>query len=86
MTKKIIAFFACSFLSVAMNIPALAEEVSGTIEAIDEEKASLTLDDGTTYELPGEFDYEAVRPGMQVVMIYHEVDGALVASELTAIG
>jgi len=75
MTRKIIAFFACSFLSVAINIPAMAEEVSGTIETIDEEDASLTLDDGITYQLPSEFDYAAVRPGMHVVMIYDEVDG-----------
>nr|WP_306228734.1 MULTISPECIES: DUF1344 domain-containing protein [unclassified Aurantimonas] len=57
-----------------MSIPALAEEVSGTIKAIDQASATLTLDDGSTYALPGEFDYTAVKPGMEVVVIFDETD------------
>ncbi|WAJ27305.1 DUF1344 domain-containing protein [Antarcticirhabdus aurantiaca] len=69
MTRKIIAFFACSFLSVSMNIPAKAEEASGTVSEIDEERSLLVLDDGSTFELPHAFDYEAVKPGMQVLVL-----------------
>ena len=73
MTRQIIAFFATSFLCVALTIPAKAEEKSGIIAAIDPEASLLTFADGTTYVLPGEFDYAAVAPGMEVHVILDEL-------------
>ncbi|KQQ91146.1 DUF1344 domain-containing protein [Aureimonas sp. Leaf324] len=70
MTRRVVAFFACSFLSVSASYPAAAREVDGTIERIDRDDASLELSDGATYQLPETFDYTAVRPGMQVVVVY----------------
>ena len=72
MTRRILAFFATSFLSVAMTIPAMASEVDGVIEEIDAERAELRLRDGGIYQLPDHFDYSAVAPGMAVVLIYDE--------------
>jgi len=69
MTRQIIAFFASSFLCVALTIPSKAEEKTGTIATIDRDAALLTFADGTTYVLPGEFDYEAVQPGMEAHVI-----------------
>lgn len=69
MTKRILAFFACSFLTVALTIPALAEEVGGTIEEIDRERSQLKLSDGSIYILPDNFDFEQVSPGMDVVLL-----------------
>ena len=69
MTNKIVAFFASSFLMVALTIPAMAQEVDGTVEAIDRDHAQIRLSDGRVYELPDSFDYEAVLPGMDVVML-----------------
>nr|WP_245413564.1 DUF1344 domain-containing protein [Mangrovicella endophytica] len=80
------AFFACSFLSVSVTIPAKAEESAGTIEAIDKDRALITLDDGNVYELPGEFDYAAVEPGMQVVVIYDEVAAERVQPTMRLVG
>jgi len=80
MTRQIIAFFASSFLSVALTIPARAEEKTGIIAAIDREAALVTFADGTTYVLPGAFDYEAVQPGMQV----HVILDALAPAEAAA--
>ncbi|MBB3935014.1 DUF1344 domain-containing protein [Aureimonas phyllosphaerae] len=70
MTRRVVAFFACSFLSVSASYPAAAREVDGTIERIDREDETLKLSDGVTYQLPEIFDYSAVRPGMQVVVVY----------------
>ncbi|RIY03385.1 DUF1344 domain-containing protein [Aureimonas flava] len=70
MTRRVVAFFACSFLSVSATYPAAAVETGGTIEAIDRDEASLTLSDGATYRLPDAFDYAVVRPGMEVVVVY----------------
>ncbi|MCB8838930.1 DUF1344 domain-containing protein [Aurantimonas sp. VKM B-3413] len=72
MTRRILAFFASSFLTVAFTIPAMAQEVDGTIESIDPERAQLRLSDGETYDLPEHFDYSAVAPGMTVVLIYDQ--------------
>jgi Protein of unknown function (DUF1344) len=69
-TRQIIAFFASSFLCVALTIPARSEEKSGVIAAIDRDSALLTFADGTSYVLPGEFDYDAVTPGMEVHVIF----------------
>ena len=74
MSRQILAFFATSFLTVAMTIPAMAEEVDGTIEAIDREHAQLRLSDGVTYRLPANFDYDVVEPGMDVVLIFGETE------------
>ncbi|WP_279481560.1 DUF1344 domain-containing protein [Aureimonas sp. SK2] len=70
MTRRVVAFFACSFLSVSATYPAAALETGGTIEAIDRDDASIKLSDGATYRLPEAFDYSVVRPGMEVVVVY----------------
>ncbi len=72
MTRRVVAFFACSFLTVSASYPAAALETGGTIEAIDRDDALLKLSDGATYRLPDSFDYAAVRPGMEVVVVYDE--------------
>ncbi|HEX2018504.1 MAG TPA: DUF1344 domain-containing protein [Aurantimonas sp.] len=72
MTRQILAFFASSVLTVAMQIPSMAQEVGGTIEAIDPERAEIRLSDGLVYLLPEGFNYERVSPGMDVVLIYDE--------------
>nr|WP_255617826.1 DUF1344 domain-containing protein [Aurantimonas sp. VKM B-3413] len=59
-------------MTVAFTIPAMAQEVDGTIESIDPERAQLRLSDGETYDLPEHFDYSAVAPGMTVVLIYDQ--------------
>lgn len=74
MTRQIIAFFAASFLCVSLTIPARAEEKSGVVAAIDREGALLTFADGSTYALPGGFDYDAVEPGMEVHVIVEAPD------------
>ncbi|WP_182084684.1 DUF1344 domain-containing protein [Aureimonas sp. ME7] len=73
MTRRVVAFFACSFLSVSASYPALAREADGMIEEIDPEDASMRLADGSTYLLPADFDYGVVRPGMQAVVVYELV-------------
>lgn len=72
MARKITAIFASSFLSVALTIPAQAEEKGGVVAFVDREAALLTLADGTTYVLPGAIDYDAIQPGMEVHVILDE--------------
>ncbi len=74
MTRRVVAFFACSFLTVSISIPAVAEETGGVVEGIDRDSASLKLTDGTIYRLPTGFDYASVKPGMQVHMLYEPAE------------
>jgi hypothetical protein len=62
-------------LSAALLIApaALAAEADGKIKAIDGDKLTITLDDGKTYKLPGEFDMEAIKEGMEVVIAFERV-------------
>ncbi len=70
MTRRVVAFFACSILSVSMSISAQAEETGGVVDKVDREKAALKLTDGSVYLLPEDVPAEAIRPGMQVHIIH----------------
>lgn len=54
---------------------ALAAEAEGKIKAIDGDKLTITLSDGKSYKLPGEFDMESIQEGMDVVLAYDTIDG-----------
>lgn len=62
--------------------PALADEAEGKIRAVDAEQLTITLADGTSYKLPGEFDVDALREGMDVLLAYDEVDGEKLITDM----
>jgi len=49
---------------------AFADNATGTITAIDQTTGIMTLDNGNTYNLPGEFDYSVLKDGMKVTVFY----------------
>jgi hypothetical protein len=51
------------------------EQVEATISAIDPAGESLSLDDGNTYRLPGEFNLEGLSEGTRVYVYYREENG-----------
>lgn len=61
----LIMILASLFSNVAM-----ADDVEGTITKVDTEEETITLDDGSVYKLPGEFDYSAINPGMEVIILF----------------
>ncbi|AAL52688.1 MULTISPECIES: DUF1344 domain-containing protein [Brucella] len=65
----LILIIAALFSTVAM-----AEDAEGKITDINKDSETITLDDGETYKLPGEFDIGAINPGMKVLIIYDIVD------------
>lgn len=67
--------FAALVTLVVMSDVALADEAEGAIKAIDAEKQVITLDNGTTYKLPGEFDIDAIKVGMDVLIAFDAVNG-----------
>jgi len=52
-----------------------AAEAEGQIKTIDKEQLTITLDDGKSYKLPGEFDVDALKEGMEILLAYDEVGG-----------
>lgn len=69
--RAIIAAFL--FLAVTSAVPAFAENADGTIKSIDQDKGTVTMTDGKTYDLPGEFDYSSIKTGMKVLITYEKV-------------
>lgn len=52
---------------------ALAAQAEGHIKKIDADNLTITLDDGKSYKLPGEFDMTALKEGMEVLIAYDKI-------------
>ncbi len=52
---------------------AYAAEAEGKIKAIDRDNLTITLENGKSYKLPGEFDVDAIKEGMQALIAYDKV-------------
>lgn len=61
---------------------AFAANDEGRISRIDAEDQTITLDNGNTYQLPGEFDIDAIAEGMEVVVAYDDVGGVRQITDL----
>ncbi|CAN7268804.1 DUF1344 domain-containing protein [Aminobacter aminovorans] len=58
-----------------MSGAALAAEAEGQVKSVDKEKSTITLSNGKSYKLPGEFDVENIKPGMDILLAYDVVEG-----------
>lgn len=63
------------FAAFLFFTPALAAETEGTIRSVDNDAMTITLDDGNSYKLPGEFDPSTLSAGMTVVIAFEELGG-----------
>ena len=61
---------------------ALAAEDEGKIARVDIEKLTITLDNGNTYKLSGEFDVESLQVGTEVVLAYETIGGEKLVTDL----
>ena len=73
MRSLIGALAAAMMLSTIVSNGALAAEAEGKIKAVDRDNLTITLENGNSYKLPGEFDVEAIKEGMQVLLAYDKV-------------
>ena len=60
---------------LTMSGVAAAASAEGRITAIDPDAMTITLDNGDTYRLPGEFNMEAIDVGSEVLVAYDQIDG-----------
>ncbi len=58
-----------------MSGAAFAAEAEGQVKSINKEQTTITLDNGKSYKLPGEFDVNNIKPGMEVLLAYDVVGG-----------
>ncbi len=70
--RRTLAALAMLIASTSLSLAASDE---GTIASIDREAMTITLQNGNTYKLPGEFDLDAISEGMDVLVAYDTVDG-----------
>jgi len=67
---------------VMITSAAYAAEAEGKIKSIDHEKLTITLDNGKSYKLPGEFDVDALQEGMDVLLAYDQVNGVNMITDM----
>src|SRR5262245_17873707 len=67
--------FAAIVATFAFGSAAFAAEAEGQIKKIDTDKLTITLDNGKSYKLPGEFDVSSLKEGMEVLIAYDQVGG-----------
>ncbi len=70
---RIVAGAVAALLMISSAV--LAAEAEGQIQAIDRDNLTITLDNGESYKLPGEFDVEALKEGMEILLAYDEIGG-----------
>lgn len=61
--------------ALLVSTAAFAAEAEGQIKSIDKENSTITLDDGKSYKLPGEFDVDTLSEGMAIMLAYDKVGG-----------
>ena len=77
--RSVLGVFAAVLM---MSSAALAAQTEGLIKTIDRDALTITLDDGKSYKLPGEFDLDAIQEGMDVVFAYDDVNGVKMITDM----
>lgn len=68
--RRRLARIAAAALAACIAAPAFADNIDGTITKIDAAKNTVTLNNGKTYNLPGEVDYSGFHVGQKVSVFY----------------
>jgi Cu/Ag efflux protein CusF len=80
MMRTLIAAIVATF---ALSAAAFAAEAEGHIKKIDSDNFTITLDNGKSYKLPGEFDVSSLKEGMEIVIAYDQVGGENLITDMT---
>ena len=79
--KKLMTTIAAAGLLAASSLAALADEATGSIQSIDPNALTVTLDDGITYQLPQSVDAASLKVGEKVMIQYtKDTSGNMVAT------
>lgn len=78
-------FLGLSGLLNPLSASAESADVEAVIEGVDEDKLTVTLDDGKKYQAPEEFNFDGLKKGVKVVVFYTETDGRRVINDLQVV-
>jgi Cu/Ag efflux protein CusF len=76
--------FAAIIALLTMNDVVFAGEAEGAIKTIDRDAMTITLENGKAYKLPGEFDVDKIKEGMDVIIAYDEINGEKLITDMEA--
>lgn len=85
MRLMITVLLATASLLAPISAIAGSSDVEGTIRSVNVEGMSLQLDDGKTYDVPAEFNFDGLESGQKVLVFFTEVDGKRVVEDLEII-
>lgn len=71
-------------LTIFLPVASFAQsaDVEAKISKIDTDKLTIMLDDGKSYQVPEEFNFEGLKAGQKVIVFYTVVDGRRVVDDL----
>lgn len=70
------------FAAPVSSLRAQSADVEATITKVDTKQLTIALDDGKTYQVPEEFNFDGLQAGVKVVVFYTEVKGRRVVDDL----
>lgn len=74
---------AAAALLTLSSAAALAAQAEGQIKSVNAEKGTITLDDGKSYKMPGEFDVASLEVGTEIIVNYDEVNGERLVTDMS---
>lgn len=81
--RRMLAALSAAAMLVSVGFAEAAEEQRGKIKDVDPANMTLTLEDGTTYELAEGVKVIDLQPGQEVTVSYEMKDGKKVADKIT---
>jgi hypothetical protein len=81
-TRAVSAFLIATGIALSPMTAFAADDDEGTIATVDREGLTITLDNGNTYKLSGEFDVESLQEGVDVVLAYDTIGGVKTVTDL----
>ncbi|AYC99894.1 DUF1344 domain-containing protein [Neorhizobium sp. NCHU2750] len=82
MRMIIATLLATASIFSPLNSWAQSADVEATIKAVDTKALCLTLDDGKTYKVSEEFNFEGLKAGVKVLVFYTMVDGSRLVDDI----
>jgi Protein of unknown function (DUF1344) len=79
-----ILMIVLSFVS-PMRAMAQSSDVESVVKSVNAKKSTLTLEDGKTYTVPAEFNFDGLATGVKVIVYYTVVDGVRMVDDLQVI-
>ncbi len=82
--RKLMIAAGAALMLAGSTMAALAAEANGKIQSIDATAGTVTLEDGTSYKLPAQFDAASLQVGQDVTITYDQgSDGSMDATAVT---